>query len=138
MSEEFDLSPAAGSIAEAVQQELPGLRLDWVSVPARRQDSPPAVKQRLRQLSSRYRGANAVALRTKRDFDGAEQEYLAALHVDPRFAVAAFELGLTRSAAGKGEGAIDAFCRALAIDPSLERARAELKKLQVDPTACGS
>jgi DNA/RNA-binding domain of Phe-tRNA-synthetase-like protein len=65
VSEEFDLSPAAGSIAEAVQQELPGLRLDWVSVPARRQDSPPAVKQRLQQLSSRYRGANAVALRTQ-------------------------------------------------------------------------
>jgi DNA/RNA-binding domain of Phe-tRNA-synthetase-like protein len=65
MSEEFDLSPAAGFIAKPVADELPGLRLDWVSVPARRHDSPPAVKQRLRQLSSRYRGANAVALRTQ-------------------------------------------------------------------------
>jgi DNA/RNA-binding domain of Phe-tRNA-synthetase-like protein len=65
MSEEFDLSPAAGFVAEAVAEELPGLRLDWVSVPVPRRDSPPAVKQRLRQLSSRYRGANAVALRTQ-------------------------------------------------------------------------
>jgi DNA/RNA-binding domain of Phe-tRNA-synthetase-like protein len=65
MSEEFDLSPADGFVAEPVRDELPGLRLDWVSVPARRRDSPPAVKQRLRQLSNRYRGANAVALRTQ-------------------------------------------------------------------------
>jgi DNA/RNA-binding domain of Phe-tRNA-synthetase-like protein len=65
VSEEFDLSPAEGFVAQPVRDELPGLRLDWVSVPARRHDSPPAVKQRLRQLSSRYRGANAVALRTQ-------------------------------------------------------------------------
>jgi DNA/RNA-binding domain of Phe-tRNA-synthetase-like protein len=65
MSEESDLSPAEGFIAEPVRDELPGLRLDWVSVPARRRESPPSVKQRLRQLSSRYRGANAVALRTQ-------------------------------------------------------------------------
>jgi DNA/RNA-binding domain of Phe-tRNA-synthetase-like protein len=65
MSEEFDLSPAAGFVADPVAEELPGLRLDWVSVPAHQRPSPPAVKQRLHQLSSRYRGANAVALRTQ-------------------------------------------------------------------------
>ena len=65
MSEEFDLSPAEGFVADAVRAELPGLRLDWVSVPLHRRDSPPAVKSRLRDLSSRYRGANAVTLRTQ-------------------------------------------------------------------------
>jgi DNA/RNA-binding domain of Phe-tRNA-synthetase-like protein len=65
VNEELDLSPAAGFISEELRDELPGLRLDWVSVATRRRDSPRAVKQRLRDLSSRYRGANAVALRTQ-------------------------------------------------------------------------
>jgi len=44
---------------------LPGLRLDWITVTARRCDSPRAVKRRLNDLASRFRGANAVALRTQ-------------------------------------------------------------------------
>jgi len=53
-----------GFIAEELRAELPGLRLDWVAVAAGRRASTPAAKQRLRQLSSRYRGASVVAMRT--------------------------------------------------------------------------
>jgi DNA/RNA-binding domain of Phe-tRNA-synthetase-like protein len=65
MSEEIDLSPAAGFVSDDVRAELPGLRLDWVTVAARRRPSPREVRRRLSDLSSRYRGANAVALRTQ-------------------------------------------------------------------------
>lgn len=65
MGDELDLAPAEGFVSEDVRAELPGLRLDWISVVARRRDSPRIVKRRLNDLSSRYRGANAVALRTQ-------------------------------------------------------------------------
>ncbi len=65
MTDELDLAPAAGFVSDDVRAELPGLRLDWVSVAARRRDSPRIVKRRLADLSSRFRGANAVALRTQ-------------------------------------------------------------------------
>ncbi len=57
--------PARGFIAADVADELPGLRLDWVTLPARPRRSPPALVGRLRQLSSRYRGATVVTMRTK-------------------------------------------------------------------------
>lgn len=57
--------PAAGFVAPDVAAEFPGLRLDWVTVAARPRSSPPSVRERLRQLASRYRGANVVAMRTK-------------------------------------------------------------------------
>jgi DNA/RNA-binding domain of Phe-tRNA-synthetase-like protein len=56
---------AAGFIDPGLATEFPGLRLDWVSAAARRQPSPPAVKERLRTLSNRYRGASVVAMRTQ-------------------------------------------------------------------------
>jgi len=65
MSDELDLSPAEGFVSDDVRAELPGLRLDWITVTARRRDSPRAVKRRLNDLASRFRGANAVALRTQ-------------------------------------------------------------------------
>lgn len=65
MSEELDLAPAEGFVSEDVRAELPGLRLDWVSVAARRRESPRVVRRRLNELSSRWRGANAVTLRTQ-------------------------------------------------------------------------
>jgi DNA/RNA-binding domain of Phe-tRNA-synthetase-like protein len=62
------LEPAAGWVAGDVEAELPGLRL--LSVPAvvaRAQplhgDSPGDIEERMRALSSRFRGARAVSLR---------------------------------------------------------------------------
>jgi DNA/RNA-binding domain of Phe-tRNA-synthetase-like protein len=65
MSEEIELRAAPGFVDDAVRAELPGLRIDWVTVERRARKSPRAVAQRLRGLSNRYRGANVVALRTQ-------------------------------------------------------------------------
>jgi len=59
------LRPAPGFIAAEVAAELPGLRLDWMTLRARLRPSPPALAARLRQLASRYRGASVVAMRTQ-------------------------------------------------------------------------
>jgi DNA/RNA-binding domain of Phe-tRNA-synthetase-like protein len=48
-----------------LRAEFPGLRLDWLTVEARLRDSPIDVRQRLRMLSNRYRGANVIAMRTQ-------------------------------------------------------------------------
>jgi DNA/RNA-binding domain of Phe-tRNA-synthetase-like protein len=65
MREEVELAAAAGFIAPELASEFPGLRLDWVTVSARIRQSPREIKGRLRELSSRYRGTNVVAMRTQ-------------------------------------------------------------------------
>jgi DNA/RNA-binding domain of Phe-tRNA-synthetase-like protein len=65
MPEEVELAPAAGFIAPALRAEFPGLRLDWVTAEARLRASPRELKRRLRDLASRYRGANVIAMRTQ-------------------------------------------------------------------------
>jgi DNA/RNA-binding domain of Phe-tRNA-synthetase-like protein len=65
MSESPSLSPAEGFVDPGVREEFPGLRLDWLTTPTRRTESPPPLVRRLRELSNRYRGAGVVALRTK-------------------------------------------------------------------------
>jgi DNA/RNA-binding domain of Phe-tRNA-synthetase-like protein len=57
--------PAAGFVAPHVRAEFPGLRLDWVTLAAGPRPSPPALVARLKSLSSRYRGPDVVAMRTK-------------------------------------------------------------------------
>jgi DNA/RNA-binding domain of Phe-tRNA-synthetase-like protein len=59
------LSPAEGFIEPGLREEFPGLRLQWLTVDARRRDTPPALVRRLRDLASRYRGAGVVAMRTQ-------------------------------------------------------------------------
>jgi DNA/RNA-binding domain of Phe-tRNA-synthetase-like protein len=59
------LTPAAGFVAPEVQEEFPGLRLQWVTVRGRVRPSPPSLRRRLQDLSNRYRGAEVVAMRTK-------------------------------------------------------------------------
>jgi DNA/RNA-binding domain of Phe-tRNA-synthetase-like protein len=59
------LAPAPGYVAAHIGEEFPGLRLFWVTVAARRQPSPVALRHRLAELSNRYRGASVVAMRTK-------------------------------------------------------------------------
>jgi DNA/RNA-binding domain of Phe-tRNA-synthetase-like protein len=56
--------PRAGAIDPAVADELPGLRLAWLTLPGRVTPSPDAVVARLRTLSDRARGAAVVAMRT--------------------------------------------------------------------------
>jgi DNA/RNA-binding domain of Phe-tRNA-synthetase-like protein len=65
MDDEVELSAAAGFVDPALHAEFPGLRLSWLSRDCRQGASPPAVRQRLRDLSNRYRGANVVAMRTQ-------------------------------------------------------------------------
>jgi DNA/RNA-binding domain of Phe-tRNA-synthetase-like protein len=48
-----------------VAAEFPGLRLRWVTVAARPEPSPRALRAQLRDLSNRYRGGGVVAMRTK-------------------------------------------------------------------------
>ncbi|HMD51693.1 MAG TPA: hypothetical protein VKG62_03180 [Solirubrobacteraceae bacterium] len=60
--------PLLGWCSREVQEELPGLRLLVAEVAVGRAspltgDSPPDVQARLREMSSRIRGARAVALR---------------------------------------------------------------------------
>jgi hypothetical protein len=60
--------PAAGWLAAEVERELPGLSLLELEVAVGRAgaltgDSPPDIEARLRELSSRVRGARAIAIR---------------------------------------------------------------------------
>src|SRR6478736_6388943 len=63
--EDVELGAAAGFVEDKLAAEFPGLRLDWLSVSARKRDSTSAVKHRLKALSNRYRGASVVAMRTQ-------------------------------------------------------------------------
>jgi DNA/RNA-binding domain of Phe-tRNA-synthetase-like protein len=53
----------AGWVAPAVADELPGLALAWCGFEARPGPSRPEVRARLRALSDRFRGAQAIAQR---------------------------------------------------------------------------
>jgi DNA/RNA-binding domain of Phe-tRNA-synthetase-like protein len=55
--------PAVGWVAEEVRAEFPELRLLWLSIDGSPGRSPAGVKQRLRELSNRFRGAQAVVMR---------------------------------------------------------------------------
>lgn len=65
MADEAELGAAAGFIEPGLKAEFPGLRLDWLTVQASPRPSPRELKRHLRDLSSRYRGANVVAMRTQ-------------------------------------------------------------------------
>jgi DNA/RNA-binding domain of Phe-tRNA-synthetase-like protein len=60
---EPDLEPLAGWVAGDVQEEFPELRLLHLTLDARSGRSPDGVKERLRGLSDRFRGAHAVTMR---------------------------------------------------------------------------
>jgi DNA/RNA-binding domain of Phe-tRNA-synthetase-like protein len=58
-------TPQEGFVDPLVVAEFPGLRLRWVTVPARPGPSPAALRTQLRDLSNRYRGGGVVTMRTK-------------------------------------------------------------------------
>lgn len=55
--------PRPGWVAHDVHAEFPELRLHALALDARPTRSPPEVRERLRRLSDRFRGAQAVAMR---------------------------------------------------------------------------
>jgi DNA/RNA-binding domain of Phe-tRNA-synthetase-like protein len=59
------VTPQPGFVDPLVAGEFPGLRLRWVTVPARPGPSPPALRAQLRDLANRYRGGGVVTMRTK-------------------------------------------------------------------------
>jgi hypothetical protein len=70
MSEPGPAAPREGWLAVELERELPGLGLIAAEVPVGRAgsllgDSPPDIEQRLRELSSRIRGARAIGIRTE-------------------------------------------------------------------------
>ena len=54
-----------GAVAAELAEEWPGLRLAWMAFDANRpgRPSPPELRERLRLLSDRFRGPQAIALR---------------------------------------------------------------------------
>lgn len=54
-----------GTLEPSLEREFPGLELRWLPVRTRLGPSPPALRQRLRELSSRFGGGRVVAMRTQ-------------------------------------------------------------------------
>jgi DNA/RNA-binding domain of Phe-tRNA-synthetase-like protein len=57
--------PADGAVDPGLAAELPGLRLRWTVVEGGAGRTPRALKRRLEDVSTRFRGANAIQLRTR-------------------------------------------------------------------------
>ena len=56
---------AGGSVEPRLAAEFPGLELRWVALETRGGPSPSPLRERLRELSNRARGARVLALRTQ-------------------------------------------------------------------------
>jgi DNA/RNA-binding domain of Phe-tRNA-synthetase-like protein len=63
MSGAGEAIPEAGWIAAELRDELPGLGLRYLALDARRRRSPAHVRDRLRHLSDRFSGPQAIQLR---------------------------------------------------------------------------
>jgi DNA/RNA-binding domain of Phe-tRNA-synthetase-like protein len=71
-----------GFVEPALAEEFPDLRVVWVEVPAAGGKSPPALRERLRALSDKLRGAQAIALRG-RDVPHAYRVFFRHVGLDP-------------------------------------------------------
>jgi DNA/RNA-binding domain of Phe-tRNA-synthetase-like protein len=60
------IGPRRGAIDPAIAAELPGLRLDWLTITVASRAAPSGADRttRLRMLADRYRGATVIAMRT--------------------------------------------------------------------------
>jgi hypothetical protein len=65
VSSAAETEPRRGLVSAEVASELPGLGLRWLAVTAAPGASPAGLRARLRDLSDRRRGLDAVALRTR-------------------------------------------------------------------------
>jgi hypothetical protein len=61
----WDPPPQQGWVAPHIASEFPGLGISWVEVEAEPGKSPEPVRQRLRELSDRTYGAQAIRLRER-------------------------------------------------------------------------
>jgi DNA/RNA-binding domain of Phe-tRNA-synthetase-like protein len=61
----WDPAPAQGWVAPHIAAEFPGLGIAWVEVDARPGRSPEPVRRRLRDLSDRFYGAQAIRMRER-------------------------------------------------------------------------
>jgi DNA/RNA-binding domain of Phe-tRNA-synthetase-like protein len=65
LPEEWEVAPEPGWVAPALSEEFPGLGILCTTVARGSGRSPPALKQRLRELSDRFYGSHAVMLRQR-------------------------------------------------------------------------
>jgi DNA/RNA-binding domain of Phe-tRNA-synthetase-like protein len=63
VDQDAPLDVVAGAVAQPVRDEFPELRLLSVTLQARAGSSPDGVRLRLKELSDRFRGSHAVAMR---------------------------------------------------------------------------
>jgi DNA/RNA-binding domain of Phe-tRNA-synthetase-like protein len=77
-----ELEPIEGFVAAELAEEFPDLRVLWVEVPAAGGKSPPELRERLRALSDKLRGAEAIALRG-RDVPHAYRVFFRHIGLDP-------------------------------------------------------
>ncbi len=91
--------PVAGWCAPEVEEELPGLRLLVCEALSTRGlplsgDSPREIRDRLRELSSRFRGARAVGIR-REPVPAAYRVFFRQIGLDPDVARTPIELAVT-------------------------------------------
>lgn len=80
MSEEPEIRP--GLVSPDLAAEHPGLWLGWTEVEAAPGPTPPELRERLRAMADRMRGADAIALR-RREVPHAHRVFFRHVGVDP-------------------------------------------------------
>jgi DNA/RNA-binding domain of Phe-tRNA-synthetase-like protein len=78
----MDPAPKQGWVAPHIAAEFPGLGIAWVEVDARPGRSPEPVRRRLRDLSDRFYGAQAIHLR-ERPIPWAYRVFFRQIGLDP-------------------------------------------------------
>jgi DNA/RNA-binding domain of Phe-tRNA-synthetase-like protein len=77
-----DPAPEQGWVAPQIAAEFPGLGLAWIEVDAPARKSPEPVRRRLRDLSDRFYGAQAIRLR-ERPIPWAYRVFFRQIGLDP-------------------------------------------------------
>jgi DNA/RNA-binding domain of Phe-tRNA-synthetase-like protein len=72
----------AGFVAPELHEEFPGLRVAWTEVEACDGPCPPELRERLRAMADRFRGAHAIALR-RQDVPHAHRVFFRHVGLDP-------------------------------------------------------
>ncbi|HEY0317095.1 MAG TPA: phenylalanine--tRNA ligase beta subunit-related protein [Solirubrobacterales bacterium] len=78
----WDPAPQQGWVAPRIEAEFPGLGVAWVEVDAHPGKSPDPVRRRLRDLSDRFYGAQAIRMR-ERPIPWAYRVFFRQIGLDP-------------------------------------------------------
>jgi DNA/RNA-binding domain of Phe-tRNA-synthetase-like protein len=78
----WDPAPSQGWVAPHIASEFPGLGIAWVEVDSRPGRSPEPVRRRLRDLSDRFYGAQAIHMR-ERPIPWAYRVFFRQIGLDP-------------------------------------------------------